>query len=79
MIGAWSKFGTGALPDDGEAIVVIDLFSTAESLIEGVKGKASPAVYKYGSLYTQDGASMPTPYGAEWTSLPHPSVKAYGH
>lgn len=77
MIGAWSKFGTGALPEDGEAIVFIELFDAGQALIEGMAGRAVPAVYKFGSVHTQDGAIMPTPYGSEWTSLPHPSTKAY--
>jgi hypothetical protein len=77
VIGAWSTFGVGDLPNDGEAVVFIEYgFCLEDCLQYSHNLRATVAVYKYGSLHLQDGGIVPVPYGCEWTALPHPKVKA---
>lgn len=75
MIGAWSTFGQGPLPNEGEAIVMVLLGTPVHSLM-GSPGEVVPAIFRGGTLFTQDGRTLPIPFGSAWTSLPHPSLKS---
>lgn len=75
MLGAWSTFGSHPPPQDGEVIVVVMVGNPSQQLF-GTSGEALLAIYRSGALLTQDGRTMPVPFGAEWVTLPNPSVKA---
>lgn len=77
MIGAWSTLGIHTPPIDGEMIVFLAPFGPKLSDgIEPVTGQLIPAIYRYGSVLTQDGVVCPLQPGTEWTTLPFPSFKA---
>lgn len=76
MLGAWSTFGNHPLPKDGAAIVVILVGTPVNALFGASRIDAVPAIYREGMLLMQDGRTMSTPFGCEWTALPPPSMKA---
>ena len=77
MIGAWSKFGEGLLPCDGEAIVFIQPEYEVENLFDpNFAAEAVLAIYRRGMVTTQSGWTCSLPYGSYWTSIPSPKNRA---
>lgn len=73
MIGIWQRFGEGEPPRDGEGLVYIRDGGSVIDALEGHGSEVVFAVYRYGSLHGQGGSIYSPPYGAMWTSLPHPT------
>lgn len=71
MIGVWQRFGEGAPPADGEALVYIRAY--AGDIVDALEGRTTEAViavHRYGVLHEQTGSSYAVPYGHLWTSIP---------